>query len=765
MSSREDTSQKAKKRHRSRSPGRASEKRGERRRSRSNDRSDKKKSDRHRSRSPERGGDKVSDDNKICHMPIIPLQQFVSQTLCITLQRSSRAKSRSRSKSRDRTSSNRSNRDKERDSNTHRGRDVERKSTNAIDASNKAVVPVVAKTPATLEKDREAQKEEDQAVLDDEMRKRRERVKAWQEEKNKRIAAETAAAASASDASTVKKAVGSDECSDDGAVDTGDGSSSNSNGATTSNAGWNLEDDDDDGKAEEVLGDADDTEIAPPLFAASGVPASDTRAFQNLNHADSRLNMKTKKERSNSISINAIGSPKRSLPSADTTRGGSKIDTLTDTGVPSSSAIALPASGDVPSALIEKDAASQSTISPVQSQSSSTLNKDGAKDGDNDPLEDFMSGLYSGGDMEEQRSLPRDVAQLRAPLLSGDKTALQGNIEKVSSSGRRGDDSTDVVSSESKGEEEDTTASDASALADDDYDEYTYLAGDNPTLNPFGSNFITLDQIMGTKIQESPVRDSTSSSSGGARRGVYAGGTDYGNSGWESDSAPPSPMHGSKDHRHGIHSGRQGETEEQREEREDRDRKEFIDAIRAARAAEDVVRERLKQKDEALEKSKEQLGRVFAGEGDVMDETDVEEKKKSALEILEESKKGKELKPVDHKTVDYIPFRKNLYIVPRALSRLTEADLNEKREDLQIKVRGKGCPAPVDTWGQCGLSERVLGVLERRGLTAPFAIQQQAIPAIMCGRDLIGVAKTGSGKTLAFLLPMFRHIMDQPPLR
>ena len=29
---------------------------------------------------------------------------------------------------------------------------------------------------------------------------------------------------------------------------------------------------------------------------------------------------------------------------------------------------------------------------------------------------------------------------------------------------------------------------------------------------------------------------------------------------------------------------------------------------------------------------------------------------------------------------------------------------------------------------------------------------------------MIGIAKTGSGKTLAFLLPMFRHIADQPPL-
>ena len=32
------------------------------------------------------------------------------------------------------------------------------------------------------------------------------------------------------------------------------------------------------------------------------------------------------------------------------------------------------------------------------------------------------------------------------------------------------------------------------------------------------------------------------------------------------------------------------------------------------------------------------------------------------------------------------------------------------------------------------------------------------------GRDVIGIAQTGSGKTLAFLLPMFRHIMDQDPL-
>jgi len=35
----------------------------------------------------------------------------------------------------------------------------------------------------------------------------------------------------------------------------------------------------------------------------------------------------------------------------------------------------------------------------------------------------------------------------------------------------------------------------------------------------------------------------------------------------------------------------------------------------------------------------------------------------------------------------------------------------------------------------------------------------------MSGRDFIGIAETGSGKTLAFLLPMFRHVLDQHALK
>ena len=50
----------------------------------------------------------------------------------------------------------------------------------------------------------------------------------------------------------------------------------------------------------------------------------------------------------------------------------------------------------------------------------------------------------------------------------------------------------------------------------------------------------------------------------------------------------------------------------------------------------------------------------------------------------------------------------------------------------------------------------------RNKYEAPTPIQAQALPVIMSGRDMLGIAQTGCGKTLAFLIPMFRHVLDQP---
>ena len=94
-----------------------------------------------------------------------------------------------------------------------------------------------------------------------------------------------------------------------------------------------------------------------------------------------------------------------------------------------------------------------------------------------------------------------------------------------------------------------------------------------------------------------------------------------------------------------------------------------------------------------------------------------QDQERSALEILQEAIKKKDLAQVDHSLVEYIKIRKNLYVVPRQLSHYAkpgaEAALAKRREQLAIKVRGKGCPPPVDSWEQCGLPDRVLSHLRK----------------------------------------------------
>ena len=57
-----------------------------------------------------------------------------------------------------------------------------------------------------------------------------------------------------------------------------------------------------------------------------------------------------------------------------------------------------------------------------------------------------------------------------------------------------------------------------------------------------------------------------------------------------------------------------------------------------------------------------------------------------------------------------------------------------------------------------GLSQNILRSIHAEGYTSPTPIQEQAIPAAMNGRDVIGCAQTGTGKTAAFVLPMLNRL-------
>ncbi|GEN99523.1 DEAD/DEAH box helicase [Novosphingobium sediminis] len=64
-----------------------------------------------------------------------------------------------------------------------------------------------------------------------------------------------------------------------------------------------------------------------------------------------------------------------------------------------------------------------------------------------------------------------------------------------------------------------------------------------------------------------------------------------------------------------------------------------------------------------------------------------------------------------------------------------------------------------------GLAEPILHALETKGYTDPTPIQRQSIPALLEGRDLLGIAQTGTGKTAAFALPSLHRLAANPQPR
>jgi ATP-dependent RNA helicase RhlE len=68
------------------------------------------------------------------------------------------------------------------------------------------------------------------------------------------------------------------------------------------------------------------------------------------------------------------------------------------------------------------------------------------------------------------------------------------------------------------------------------------------------------------------------------------------------------------------------------------------------------------------------------------------------------------------------------------------------------------------TFKDLKLIEPLLEAVAKQGYTAPTPIQEQAIPHILQGKDLVGIAQTGTGKTAAFVLPLLQ-LMSQSPKR
>lgn len=71
----------------------------------------------------------------------------------------------------------------------------------------------------------------------------------------------------------------------------------------------------------------------------------------------------------------------------------------------------------------------------------------------------------------------------------------------------------------------------------------------------------------------------------------------------------------------------------------------------------------------------------------------------------------------------------------------------------------------IMTFESLGLSAPLLKAIDKLQYSAPFPIQTQAIPAILAGKDIQGIAQTGAGKTASFVLPILELFQRKRPSR
>ena len=109
-------------------------------------------------------------------------------------------------------------------------------------------------------------------------------------------------------------------------------------------------------------------------------------------------------------------------------------------------------------------------------------------------------------------------------------------------------------------------------------------------------------------------------------------------------------------------------------------------------------------------------------------------------------------------------FEKNFYVEDKRVASRSEREIDDFRQQHDMKVVGKGIPKPVTTFDETGFPNYILSEIKKMGFPSPTSIQCQAWPMALSGRDMVAIAQTGSGKTISFALPAMVHINAQPLL-
>lgn len=77
----------------------------------------------------------------------------------------------------------------------------------------------------------------------------------------------------------------------------------------------------------------------------------------------------------------------------------------------------------------------------------------------------------------------------------------------------------------------------------------------------------------------------------------------------------------------------------------------------------------------------------------------------------------------------------------------------------EARITEKVAYTPLHSFDDFAVHQKILDNIKTKGFTAPSAIQDQTIPLVMQGKDVVGIANTGTGKTGAFAIPMLHDLI------
>lgn len=125
---------------------------------------------------------------------------------------------------------------------------------------------------------------------------------------------------------------------------------------------------------------------------------------------------------------------------------------------------------------------------------------------------------------------------------------------------------------------------------------------------------------------------------------------------------------------------------------------------------------------------------------------------------------GQNLGNVDWARETLSKFEKNFYIEDERVTRRSDEEITAFRAEKEMKIQGTNVPRPITNFEEAGFPDYIMTEIHASGFTKPSAIQCQAWPMALSGRDVVAISETGSGKTIAFALPAMVHINAQPLL-